>query len=173
MADFNASICVGLIPCAAGGSPISMWKPGTYFAHTDSYPYDDAVARTEIAMKYGLLKGILWHQGESDSNGDNANLYEDRLITLVNSLRFDIDAPEVPFIFATLGEFFIEQNPYAGVVNLALKRLPQLVKNSVCVDSSGLVSSGDNVHFSSQALRELGRRYAEVMIRLQYRESSC
>ena len=58
---------IGLIPCAVGGSPLSTWKPGGYHESTDTHPYDDAIRRARIAMKSGQLKGVLWHQGESDS----------------------------------------------------------------------------------------------------------
>ena len=79
IADQNPSIRVGLIPAAAGGSPISVWQRGGYWEQTRSKPYDDAIARAKIAMRDGVLKGILWHQGESDSNETVASAYEQRL----------------------------------------------------------------------------------------------
>jgi len=166
LADYNTSIHIGLIPCAVGGSPITMWKPGKYFAHTESYPYDDAVTRTRIAMKYGILKGILWHQGESDSDGDNACLYEQRLIELIISLRVDLDIADIPFLVGTLSMAYAEQNPYAITINKSLKRILGIVKNTACVDTNGLAVSEDKIHFTTPALRELGRRYAETMITL-------
>lgn len=166
MADRDSSIRVGLIPCAAGGSPISVWKHGGFWEQTNSKPYDDAIERTRIAIKDGVLKGILWHQGESDSNEKDAELYEDRLVELINTLRKELKAPDVPFIAATLGDFVVEGNPHARVVNEALRRIPQQVKNAACVDSSGLEHKGDNVHFSAESARELGRRYSKAMIRL-------
>ena len=166
MADREPSIRVGLIPCAAGGSPISVWKHGGFWEQTNSKPYDDTIERTGIAMKNGILKGILWHQGESDSNENDAELYEDRLVELINTLRRELSAPEVPFVAAALGDFVVEGNPHARVVNGALRRIPQRVKNTAYVDSNGLDHKGDNVHFSAESARELGRRYAEAMIRL-------
>jgi hypothetical protein len=166
MADREPSIRVGLIPCAAGGSPISVWKHGGFWEQTNSKPYDDAIERTRIAMKDGVLMGILWHQGESDSNENDAELYGDRLMDLIDTLRRELDAPEAPFVAAALGDFVGEGNPHARVVNEVIRRLPQRVKNTACVDSSGLEHKGDNVHFSAESARELGRRYAEAMIRL-------
>jgi hypothetical protein len=166
MADREPSIRVGLIPCAAGGSPISVWKHGGFWEQTNSKPYDDAIERTRIAMKDGVLMGILWHQGESDSNENDAELYGDRLMDLIDTLRRELDAPEAPFVAAALGDFVVEGNPHARVVNEVIRRLPQRVKNTACVDSSGLEHKGDNVHFSAESARELGRRYAEAMIRL-------
>ena len=169
MADHDPSIRIGLIPCAAGGSPITVWKRDGYWAQTDSTPYDDAIARTQVAMKDGVLKGILWHQGESDSNENDAELYEDRLATLIDVLRMDLDAPDVPFIAATLGDYLVEERPEGRIVNRALRQIPRRVKHAGCVDSKGLGHKGDHVHFSAEAARELGRRYAEAMIRLQSR----
>ena len=166
MADHDPSIRVGLIPCAAGGSPISIWKSGGYWDQTKSKPYDDAIERTKIAMKKGVLKGILWHQGESDSNEENADLYGDRLAAFINTLRTDLGMPDVPFIGATLGDFIVEKHSEAGVVNNALRQLPHQVKFAACIESEGLKHKGDGVHFDSASARELGRRYAAAMIRL-------
>jgi hypothetical protein len=163
MADRDPSVRIGLIPCAAGGSPITVWKHGGYWEQTKSKPYDDAIERAKIAMKHGVLKGILWHQGESDSNENDAQLYEDRLVALVNTLRTDLGIPEAPFIAATLGDFVVENRPEARIINSALRQIPQRVKHTACVDSTGLEHKGDNVHFSAEAARELGRRYAEAM----------
>jgi hypothetical protein len=167
MAHHDPSIRVGLIPCAAGGSPISVWKHGGYWEQTKSKPYDDAIERTGIAVEHGVLKGILWHQGESDSNDKDAELYEDRLAVLINTLRTELGVSDVPFIVATLGDFIVESRPIARIVNKALRQISRRVKHAACVDSTGLEHKGDNVHFSADAERELGRRYAEAMIRLQ------
>jgi hypothetical protein len=166
MADNDPAIRVGLIPCAAGGSPISVWKHGGYWEQTNSKPYDDAIERTKTAIKHGVLKGILWHQGESDSNEDNSELYEDRLATLIDTLRMDLGVSDVPFVAATLGDFVVENNPQAKIINAALRQIHQRVEHAACVDSTGLDHNGDNVHFSAEAAHELGRRYAEAMIRL-------
>jgi len=172
MADHNPSIRIGLIPRAAGGSPITVWKQGEDWGQTDNKPYDDAIERTKLAMKDGVLKGILWHQGESDSGENDAKLYEERLAALIETLRADLDAPDVPFIGATLGDYFIENHPAGKIVNDALRRIPQYVKNTACVDSTGLEHKGDNVHFNSSSERELGRRYAEAMLQLHNAESN-
>ncbi len=163
MADHDPSIRVGLIPCAAGGSPVSVWNNRGHWEQTNSRPYVDAVERAGIAMNRGVLKGILWHQGESDSNENDAKLYEDRLATLIETLRADLGVPDAPFIVATLGDFVVHNNPDAQIVNEALSRISQRVKYTACVDSGGLEHNGDNVHFGSESARELGRRYAKAI----------
>ena len=64
---------IGLIPCAVGGSPIRVWEPDSVYL-VNLHPYDDAVARARVAMQQGVLKGILWHQGESDNYPQGAAL---------------------------------------------------------------------------------------------------
>ena len=78
IAQDNPDVTVGLIPCAVGGSPISSWQAGQFYNATKSHPWDDAIARAKAAQKYGTLKGILWHQGESDSKEGLAEVYEEK-----------------------------------------------------------------------------------------------
>jgi hypothetical protein len=163
MAEFDPSVRIGLIPCAAGGSPITVWKPGGYWHGTNNMPYDNALHRTQLAMAQGALKGILWHQGEADSRRNEEELYENRLIALIGALRTHLGMPDIPFMVATLGDFFIESHPEGLIVNGALSRIPQRVRYTTCVESSGLDHKGDSLHFSAKAARELGRRYAKAI----------
>jgi len=149
-----------------------VWKKGAYWEQTKSYPYDDAIKRAKIAMQDGALKGILWHQGSSDSNENDAGLYEDRLAALIERLRTDLGVSEVSFIAATLGDFIHpdakESNTLypSQIVNAAIRNIPERVKNAAYVESTGLKPKSDNLHFDSASARELGRRFAEAMIRL-------
>jgi len=108
MADKKPDIYIGLIPCAAGGSSITHWRRGEWFEQTGSHPYDDAIGRTKTAMKSGVLKGILWHQGEGDSREESAPVYEQNLAGLIASIRQDLGVPDVPFIVGRLGDYFTE-----------------------------------------------------------------
>src|SRR5690606_23963169 len=96
---------IGLIPCAVGGSPIDAWTPGTYYAPTKSHPWDDAVRRAKAAMQHGRLRGILWHQGESDCNAESADAYQHKLDDLIHRLRIELGTPDVPVIVGQLGQF--------------------------------------------------------------------
>jgi hypothetical protein len=163
MAEADTSTRIGLIPCAMGGSPITAWCPGSHFEQLDVIPYDNAISRTRRAMGEGVLKGILWHQGESDSTDIGAPHYEGRLIKMIETFRADLTT-DAPFIVGTLADFFIKNNPHGVVVNDSLRRLPKLVPRTACVDSSGLEHTGDQLHFCAEAARELGRRYALAML---------
>ncbi|MCX7824086.1 MAG: sialate O-acetylesterase [Verrucomicrobiae bacterium] len=167
IAEATPGIVVGLIPCAVGGSPIDSWRPGEFYPPTKSHPWDDAIRRAKLALKAGVLKGILWHQGESDSTEKLAPSYEAKLHDLIARLRRELDAPEVPFIAGQMGQF--PDRPWDDAhrrVDKAHRDLPAKVPRTAFVSSAGLKHRGDKVHFDSDSYRELGRRYAEAFKRL-------
>jgi dienelactone hydrolase len=167
MAALNPDATIGLIPVAVGGSPIDSWEPGGYHEQTDSHPYDDAMKRARSALEHGTLKGILWHQGESDSNAEKAGAYEAKLHTLINRLRTELNAPDAPFIAGQMGRF--EGSPWTPEkeqVNEVHELLPQHIANTAFVHANQLTDKGDLIHFDSSSFRELGRRYARAYLEL-------
>ena len=167
IAKANPHITIGLIPCAAGGSPIASWEPGGYHSQTDSHPYDDAIKRAKEALRVGVLRGVLWHQGESDSKPGSAEVHEQKLHQLIARLRNALDAPDVPFIAGQMGRF--DERPWSDakkLVDAAHQTLPTNVPHTAFVNSDGLAHKGDYIHFSTPAYRELGRRYAEAYLQL-------
>jgi len=163
MAERDPSVRIGLIPCAVGGSSIAAWRPGARHSQTNTAPYDDAVARARRAMADGILKGILWHQGESDRSPQAAATYRQRLIELVRRLRTDLKAPAVPFVAGLLAEFPDAPRAGTATINDATRRAMLMLRHAACVSTAGLGHKGDKVHFSAAAARELGRRYARAM----------
>ena len=167
VADANPDATVGLIPCAVGGSPIDTWKPGAYYDATKSHPWDDALRRAKLALEAGELKGILWHQGESDSNEKLAPAYAAKLDDLIARLRKELNAAEVPFIAGQMGRFDDSPwNEFKSVVDDAHQKLPSRVKRTAFVSADGLKHKGDKIHFDSPSFRELGKRYATAYFNL-------
>ena len=170
LAESREDIAIGLIPAACGGSPISTWEPGGYHEQTKSHPFDDAIQRTRQAMANGVLKGVLWHQGEADSKANKASGYEERLKELIQRFRKEFGQADLPFILGQLGQF--EANPwdeYKRMVNQAHLSTAEEIPGVRFVDSNGLTAKPDNIHFDSKSLREFGRRYAEAYLTLTAR----
>ncbi len=165
MADRNPDVTIGLIPCAVGGTPLKRWQKGGDL-------YERAVKRAKLAMKDGTLKGVIWHQGESDTGAKtNADTYGTRLAQMIKDLRADLDAPNLPVVVGELGPFVINRTkdnlPLAKIVDDALKNLSNNIPLTACASSEGLKDGGDNLHFDAASQREFGRRYAAEMLRLQ------
>jgi beta-glucuronidase len=126
------------------------------------HPYDDAIRRARAALRQGRLKGILWHQGESDNNPKSAALYMDKLQALIRRLRKDLDSPDLPFVAGEVGYF-----GKSTLINTVIDRLPGVVAHTAVVSADGLTDKGDKTHFDTRSARELGRRYGQAMKKLQ------
>jgi hypothetical protein len=167
MAEATPGATIGLIPCAVGGSPIDTWMPGVFYPPTQSHPWDDAMQRAELALKAGTLKGILWHQGESDAQPKLAEAYEAKLHDLIARLRKALKAPEVPFIAGQMGKFAeVPWTPERATVDKAHQDLVQKVPHTAFASAEGLNHKGDKIHFDSASVRELGKRFAEAFLKL-------
>lgn len=157
----DSKIKIGLIPCAWGGSPIKVWQPGAVYLNT-AHPYDDAIKRAAIAMQQGPLKGILWHQGESDNDSVHALVYLDKLKELVSRFRNDLHQPDLPFVAGEIGYF-----NKLDIINAVINQLPGAMRNTAVVSAKNLTDKGDHLHFDTYSARELGKRYASAMLHLQ------
>jgi hypothetical protein len=145
----NKNTPIGLIVNAKGGSKIEEWAEDKKF-------YKEAVRRAKIAKENGTLKGILWHQGES--NEKNPEDYLAQLTQLVTNLRKDLDSPDLPFVAGQV-------NKVPGI-NEAIAKLPSEVTHTAFVSSEGLTAM-DRWHFDAKSMKLLGERYAEQIIKLQ------
>ncbi len=167
MAEADPNIVIGLIPCAVGGSPISVWKPHAHYPATGVHPYGDAIARCRVAMQRGVIKGVLWHQGESDSNAQDGPLYEQRLAELIQNLRRDLGVSDLLFVAGTLADAVIARAPETRYVIEAIQSVAEADERVFWVSAAGLTCKDDQVHFNTEAARQLGRRYAEAVVTKQ------
>lgn len=160
----NPTFSIGLIPCAVGATSLAEWQRGGKL-------YADAVLRTRAAMRYGRLRGILWHQGEGESlKKEDATSYIQRWSVFIHDLRSDLDAPDVPVVVGELCESLYHRpngrSRFARIVNEQLALIPLNVPHTGFVSSAGLKDKGDFVHFDSSSVRELGRRYGYAFLAL-------
>jgi hypothetical protein len=158
-------VVVGLIPMAWGGASIAQLSKGAGI-------YSDAIRHTKAAMQAGTLKGVLWHQGESDTvTQERTDAYEKKLHRLVEDVRKDLGDAQLPFIVGNLAEFYgtggghnapdrVERiNKVRGI----LRNLPAKVPHTGFVESTGCSPAARaKVHFNRPSYVLLGKRYAEV-----------
>ena len=148
---------IGLIPCAFGGTAIMEWqKEGSL--------YTNAVEQTREAILTSKLKGILWHQGESDTHTlSDAQLYKGRFETFIADLLNDIGNLNIPIIIGQLGEFLKDNTTHQNfdIVNKSLLEITSTKASYGFVTTEGLKHRGDLLHFDSVSQRALGIRYAK------------
>lgn len=167
MLKADPKITIGLVPCAVGGTPLRRWVKGADL-------YERAVSRAKTAAPAGVIKGVLWHQGESDTTElGNAETYETRLTQMFKDLRDDFNQPDLPIVVGQLGDFLTpEKYPYVEKVRRAIEHITAVVPGVGYADSRGLGHKGDDLHFSADAEKELGARFAVAMRELQRRRVS-
>lgn len=177
MADRDTSIVVGLIPCAVGGSGIDVWVAGAYYQPTKTYPYDDALRRAEVAAKAGTLKGILWDQGESDSNPQKSAVYGGKLLQLITRLRQQLGVADLPFVAALLPAYQASYTDASGkkIGNPSVETVNKAIRSLRCpaytfISSKGVTDIGDHTHLTAASQRIMGQRFARAMVRLQQAE---
>ena len=153
---------LGLVVNARGGSSINSWLKGSY----DGY-YEEALSRVRIAMKQGgVLKAILWHQGEADCS--NPEAYKQKLISLVKDLREDLGMPNLPVVVGQISQWNWTKRE-AGTVpfNQMIKKVSSFIPYSDWVSSKGLGWYKDekDPHFNTEAQLLLGKRYAKKILK--------
>ncbi|MEI7730309.1 MAG: sialate O-acetylesterase [Verrucomicrobiota bacterium] len=167
MAEANPRVRIGLIPCAVGGTSIKAWVPGAEDKATKTHPYDDMLKRVREAQKAGVLKGIIWHQGEADRHASAA--YGQALSNLIAMLRQELNAPEASFVAGELSSFGPKEETQKATkqFNEVVQGLAKKVKRYGCASAEGLNHKGDQLHYNTESARTFGKRYAEKMIELQ------
>jgi hypothetical protein len=168
MAKQDSNITIGLIPCAKGGTSINEWKNKSFHKETESYPYNDAILRIKKGMNKGVIKGVLWHQGESDcSKKEDIEMYEQKFLAFKDNLEKDLGLMNIPLIIGEIGYFTYEKYPLAQDLNKIFEKISTSKSLIGIVKSDSLNHNGDKIHFNSASYRLLGLRYANEMIKLQ------
>jgi lysophospholipase L1-like esterase len=126
-------------------------------------PYQRLVDMARVAQQKGVIKGILLHQGESNANDTE---WPQKVATIYRNLLSDLklDPARVPLL---AGEtVHADQQGAAAGANDIIAMLPKVVPTSHVVSSKGCECRPDRLHFTPAGYRELGRRYAEVILAL-------
>jgi hypothetical protein len=177
VANLPEKVKVGVIVVAIGGCKIELFDKENYKSYTetapvwmkgmireyDGNPYGRLVEMAKLAQKDGLIKGILLHQGESNSND---TLWTRKVKGVYDNLMKDLnlDPKNVPLL---AGETVnADQQGICAGMNTIIATLPKTLPNSYVISSAGCADGPDNLHFSAAGYRKLGARYAVKMLSL-------
>ena len=176
VASLPENIKIGVIHVAIGGIDIKgflpdsiqnylkvapNWMKGMLAAY-DNNPYERLVTLAKKAQKDGVIKGILMHQGETNTGDPKwAGMVKQVYDNLCGDLNLK---PE-------------EVNLYAGNIVQAggkgvcfgckkqIDELPQTLHTSQVISSDDCTNGPDRLHFDAAGYRELGCRYGEAVAR--------
>ena len=177
VASLPENIKIGVIHVAIGGIDIKGFLPDSIdnyvktkapgwmkgmLAAYDNNPYERLVTLAKKAQKDGVIKGILMHQGETNTGDPKwAGMVKQVYENLCGDLQLK---PE-------------EVNLYAGNIVQAdgkgvcigckkqIDELPQTIHTSQVISSDNCSNGPDRLHFDAAGYRELGCRYGEAVAR--------
>jgi hypothetical protein len=117
----------------------------------------------KLAQQDGVIKGILIHQGESNTND---TIWPKKVKGVYDNLLKDLNIKpnSVPLIAGELVNS--DQGGACASMNKIIAKLPQTIPNSYVVSSSGCPSAKDHLHFTAEGYRILGKRYGVKMLSL-------
>lgn len=177
VAAMPEDVSVGVVNVAVAGCKIELFDQTThesYAATAASWmtdiigqyggnPYQRLVEMATLSQQRGVIKGILLHQGESNTNDRE---WPNKVGRIYGDLIRDLNlkAEEVPLL---AGEtVHADQEGATSSINTIIAELPTVVSNSYVISSQGCESRRDRLHFTPAGYRELGRRYAARMLEL-------
>lgn len=178
VANLPGKVKVGVINVAVGGCRIELFDKENHKEYVatapswminmlksyDDNPYQRLVDMAKIAQKDGVIKGILLHQGESNT-GDTS--WPRKVKGVYDNLLKDLGlAPNsIPLLSGEMVN--TDQNGACASMNAIIATLPQSIPNAHIIPSAGCEGVADRLHFSAAGYRELGKRYAAKMLALQ------
>ena len=181
LADSLPDVTVGVIPVAVGGTKIELFDKDKYSSYlstaeswlvnwakdygSDGNAYARIVEIAKKAQQVGVIKGFIFHQGESGAMNGN-NWQQEVKKTRDDILKaLDMGSDSVPFLAGGLEDRAAGGCCWSFTDN-NIKTLPNVMDNTYFVSSEGLKGNGkDSYHFSSESYQEFGRRYAEEMLK--------
>lgn len=162
--DIPENTSILLIPAAVGGSSIDQWINDS--VHRDVKLQSNFKQKVALAKKYGTVKGVLWHQGESDANKKRIPKYDENLKILFKKFRSSVGNRKLPILVGELGGYR-KNNESWNTINSIINEHAKKEKYMYVIDTSDLNDKGDNLHFDSESQRLLGKRFAEVYLEYQ------
>lgn len=170
---------VGVINVSVAGAKIELWDKHDYKEYIDNErdwmkaivsqyggnPYERLVEIAKIAQKDGVIKGILMHQGESNSEDP---LWPERVKRIYDDLCKDLNLnpKETPLLAGEL-KYAEEGGVCAAFNSTIMPNLPKVLPNAHIISALGCESTGDQFHFNTEGMRLLGYRFADKMLQLQ------
>ncbi len=170
---------VGVINVSVAGAKIELWDKDDYKEYIDNErdwmkaiveqyggnPYKRLVEMAKLAQKDGVIKGILMHQGESNSEDP---LWPERVKKIYDNLCHDLglSPKDTPLLAGELK--YAEEGGVCAAFNTdIMPNLPKVLPNAHIISALGCESTGDQFHFNTEGMRLMGYRMADKMLQLQ------
>jgi hypothetical protein len=177
VAALPENVRVGVVHVAVAGCKIELFDSDSLKSYSsrapvwmariiEEYggdPYSRLVEMAKLAQKEGVIKGILLHQGESNT-GDTT--WPSKVKKVYDNLLKDLNlqAASVPLLAGEVVN--ADTKGVSSRMNTIIATLPKTIPTSYVISSAGCTDGPDNLHFNAAGYRKLGTRYAIKMLSL-------
>ena len=167
-ANLPKKVRIGIINVSIGGCKIELFDKDNYQSYIatapswmlnmireyDGNPYGRLVEMAKLAQKDGVIKGILLHQGESNTDD---TLWTKKVKVVYDNLMKDLNLnpKKVPLLAGEV--VHADQGGVCASMNSIIATLPQTIPNSYVISSSGCPDGRDNLHFNAEGYRKFGK----------------
>lgn len=160
---------IGLIPTALGGSPMRAWDP-----EGEGYLFNNAVDMLKAAG-CKKIKGVLWYQGESDTNPDAIKKYPKSFANMVEGFRARLKQKALPIITVQLNRYIgvdVDEQAWNAWEQMreTQRQIAEKSDHVEIISSLGLHLS-DGIHNDSSSNLILAQRFAQTALGAIYRQA--
>ena len=161
---------IGLIQTALGNTSLSNWNP----SETPDAPlYRNLFHCVKLAG--GRVRGVLWYQGESDTNPGLAETYEARFAAFVARLRADLNYPRLPIVLAQSNRY---TGPQSAHEHRGWSRVREAQRNAARLGNIAVIPTldlplSDDCHTSPAGNLLLGHRKACAALAMVYQHAAA
>lgn len=152
----RTGVPVGLIPASHGGSSMAQWSPAS-----DDGLFDAMLSSVDAAG--GRITGVLWYQGESESDTSRPYTYDEELAALLAAMRERTGNPALKVLMVQLGRF-TDRRP-SREMELLWSRLRE--SQRTCPEADAVTTAvdlelDDPIHIGGAGQVQLGRRLGRL-----------
>jgi hypothetical protein len=167
----DSGVKVALIKVTCGGTTLfTDWRPPGSGGTTGSW-YGNLVLEIQFALAalpsqyVPVVAGMLWMQGEHDgTNTFWANAYDTNLTNLIADIRTNLNQPELPFVAGMI--HLSPWWPFTDIVRNAEANAANRDSNVGVFETQDLSLREDSMHYQTDAMVEVGKRYALTMLQV-------
>ena len=162
---------IAIIKTSAGGTKLyNHWLPGLKMYERFTQNIDHATSQLKNSDRTFEICGMLWMQGESDSETiEMAEAYENNLSLFIQAIRLKTGKEDLPFVMGRISSSLLKETPWnfdqARTVQNAQERVAAGDENVHIINTDKLPTLEDNTHFNTKAQIKLGKEMARIMIR--------
>lgn len=177
------NVKVGVVHVAVGGTSIKGFMEElvadyvagekdwfkNFMSNYDNNPFRRLVETAKKAQQFGIIKGILMHQGETDNgNPEWPNMVKTVYERILNELNLSAD--NVPLLVGEMVQK--DQGGSCWGQNANIDNINNVIPTAYPISSKDCKQRGDGLHFTAEGYRIIGKRYAEKMLELLNAQTS-